>query len=60
MGSRCYNNIISGYTDGTFKPNAQITRAEIISIISKIVNLSSVSGNASTTFTDTDKAWNKD
>lgn len=32
-------NIIGGYPDGTFKPNAPITRAEMATIIAKFANL---------------------
>ncbi len=31
--------IIHGYTDGTFRPNAQITRAELATIIARFANL---------------------
>lgn len=35
-----YNNFVSGYTDGTFKPNNTITRAEFITILSKVLDSS--------------------
>ncbi len=31
--------IISGYPDGTFKPNGTLTRAEAVAVISRVVNL---------------------
>lgn len=31
------NNIVTGYTDGTFKPNQAITRAEFATIVSRIL-----------------------
>lgn len=31
--------VISGYTDGTFRPDAEITRAELATIISRFANL---------------------
>src|SRR5690606_34341650 len=34
--------VISGYPDGTFKPNQTITREEMVVVLSRIVNLSSV------------------
>ncbi|MGF7047976.1 hypothetical protein J2T13_002482 [Paenibacillus sp. DS2015] len=53
-----FNGIIAGYEDGTFKPDRQITRAEIISIISKLVVLKTTSSQG--TFKDIDGVWNKD
>lgn len=35
------NGFISGYTDGTFKPHAQITRAELCSMLSEMITPSS-------------------
>lgn len=49
--------IISGYSDGTFKPDQEITRAEIIAIIAKLVELKPAVTNAG--FADIDGAWNK-
>ncbi|WP_206669822.1 S-layer homology domain-containing protein [Paenibacillus luteus] len=54
------SGIISGYEDGSFKPNKEISRAEIISIISKIINLADVKDDAASAFNDIDLAWNKD
>jgi len=36
------NEILSGYQDGTFKPNQEITRAEMLTIISRILDLTSL------------------
>jgi len=33
------NNVISGYTDGTFRPNAEITRAEFATILVKTLEI---------------------
>ncbi|WP_169834463.1 S-layer homology domain-containing protein [Paenibacillus donghaensis] len=52
--------VISGYQNGTFKPNQEISRAEIISIIAKIVNLNSVNTAGAPAFSDIDAVWNKD
>ncbi|WP_195724331.1 S-layer homology domain-containing protein [Paenibacillus monticola] len=52
--------IISGYPNGTFKPNDEISRAEIIAMISKIINLNSVNATASSSFSDVEGTWNKD
>ncbi|MGG1514591.1 polysaccharide lyase family 8 super-sandwich domain-containing protein [Paenibacillus oryzisoli] len=51
--------IVGGYEDGTFKPDAQITRAEIIAIISKLI-VFKASTNSLNAFTDLDGVWNKD
>ncbi|KAI7273296.1 hypothetical protein KC345_g7039 [Hortaea werneckii] len=52
--------VISGYQNGTFLPNREISRAEIIAMISKIINLNSVNAAASSGFSDLDKTWNKE
>ncbi|UKS25922.1 S-layer homology domain-containing protein [Paenibacillus sp. HWE-109] len=55
------NGIISGYEDGTFKPNREITRAEIISMISKILTIKAAGGVPTTSaFTDINGVWNKE
>ena len=48
---------ITGYTDGSFKPDNSITRAEFATVLVKAFNLASQSGKV---FTDTDKHWAKD
>jgi hypothetical protein len=52
--------VISGYQNGTFMPNRVISRAEIIAMISKIINLDSVDAPASSSFSDLDQTWNKE
>lgn len=54
------NGIINGYEDGTFHPEANITRAEMVAIIARIMNLTTVQGTSSTVFTDLGDSWNKD
>lgn len=51
--------VISGYPNGTFLPDREISRAEIIAMISRIINLNSINA-ASSSFTDLDKTWNKE
>ncbi|ULO06746.1 S-layer homology domain-containing protein [Paenibacillus sp. 19GGS1-52] len=52
--------IVSGYSNGTFKPNFAISRSEIISIISKIIDLNNVVTTTSlSNFSDIDNTWNK-
>jgi len=45
---------LSGYEDGTFKPDQQVTRAEVATVIALIANLEEV-GDA--TFTDIEGHW---
>ncbi|NRF93310.1 cadherin-like beta sandwich domain-containing protein [Paenibacillus frigoriresistens] len=53
------HGIINGYEDGTFKPDKKITRAEIIAIISRIVDFNVVKKDYGTlAFTDIDGSWN--
>lgn len=46
--------IVSGYPDGTFRPNRPITRAEFVSILSSIMPWQAA---ADKTFADTEKHW---
>nr|WP_275900716.1 Ig-like domain-containing protein [Paenibacillus periandrae] len=52
--------IINGYEDGTFRPDASITRAEVIAIVSRLVDLAKATKVSTSTFKDVDGAWNKD
>lgn len=49
------NGLVSGYPDGTFKPDEDITRAEFAQIITKDLNVVS----KTTGFNDIDKHWAK-
>ena len=49
--------IINGYTDGSFRPNQNITRAELASIIARFAELKNTSG---VYFTDIDGHWATD
>lgn len=49
--------IIKGYANGTFRPAAEITRAEICAIISRAKSLST--GSASAVFPDIEDHWAK-
>lgn len=44
------DNIITGYSDGTFKPNATVTRAHVAAIINRAVTLAPI--RPATTFAD--------
>ncbi|NLD87474.1 MAG: hypothetical protein GX633_04375 [Clostridiales bacterium] len=46
--------IVNGYNDGTFRPNALITRAELAAIIARFAELNS---SAKFSFTDIDGHW---
>lgn len=48
------SGIVSGYPDGTFRPNRPITRAEFVSILSSILPWEP---SADKTFADTEKHW---
>ncbi|WP_171651944.1 S-layer homology domain-containing protein [Paenibacillus foliorum] len=41
------SGIVNGYEDGTFQPNKNISRAEMLTIISRILNLKELSKNGS-------------
>ncbi|MBW7461089.1 S-layer homology domain-containing protein, partial [Paenibacillus sepulcri] len=45
------NGIIDGYSDGTFKPNGEVTRAEFAVMMARMLNLQG--GGATLAFTDT-------
>ena len=47
---------IVGYEDNTFKPNNSITRAEFVSILNRVFNLTTSSGKV---FNDTNNHWAK-
>lgn len=52
--------VLSGYADGTFKPNQEIKRSEMIAIISRIMDLSNVTTTEAPVFTDLEQTWNKE
>lgn len=54
------NGIIRGYTDGTFRPNQAISRAEMIAIIGRIVDLNAVEKNQTISYNDVSGSWNAD
>lgn len=54
------NGFVDGYADGSFKPDNAISRAEVISIVSKLIDFSKTDKVATPAFKDVDGAWNKD
>lgn len=51
------NGIISGYKDGTFQADRTITRAEMIAILARIVNLTAVKQEKTVSLQDIDHSW---
>lgn len=53
--------IVTGYADGSFKPNATITRAEMVTIIARVLNLGVLATSTQASFTDvTSDHWAAD
>ncbi len=48
-------NIVNGYEDGTFKPEAEITRAEFVTILARILNFDVTGGTNK--YTDISDHW---
>lgn len=53
--------IVGGYADGSMKPNQQITRAEVVTILTRLLDTHSMSADADTqaNFQDTGAHWAK-
>ena len=49
------NGIVNGYGDGSFKPNQVISRAEIVTMLAKLMDLSKVSTTSK--FADVNGSW---
>lgn len=49
--------ILTGYSDGTFRPNAKVTRGQLAAIIARFADMK---GDVDKTFTDIDGYWAKD
>lgn len=49
--------IIGGYEDQTFRPNKEITRAEVVTILAKLIDFNKTSNTSSSGFTDTNRHW---
>ncbi|WP_366514419.1 S-layer homology domain-containing protein [Paenibacillus sp.] len=52
IGALADKGVINGYADGSFKPNATITRAEMIAIIARVLDLNALAIDAPTKFSD--------
>ncbi|MCU6795138.1 Ig-like domain-containing protein [Paenibacillus sp. WQ 127069] len=53
------NGIINGYEDGSFKPNANITRAEEVAIIARVADIEKANKVSDTKFNDVGTSWNQ-
>lgn len=53
--------VIGGYQDGSFKPNATISRAEMVAIIARMLNLNALATSTPASFNDVDSSnWAAD
>ncbi len=53
------NGYVNGYADGTFKPDGNITRAEVVTVVNRMLGRRPASGGAAA-FSDTASHWAKD
>lgn len=49
--------LVGGYPDQTFKPDAEITRAEVVTILTKLIDFNQVKNTSSAQFTDIKGHW---
>lgn len=59
INSAAKSGIISGYNDGSFKPNNNVTRAEFVTMLDRTGILNNKKAVNNITFLDTDKHWAK-
>ncbi|WP_272038010.1 S-layer homology domain-containing protein [Paenibacillus sp. JJ-100] len=52
-------NLISGYQDGTFRPNGKITRGEYAAILARATGLEKAQGQAQNVFSDLTGHWSE-
>ena len=52
--------IVNGYSDGTFKPNGAITRAELAAIAARFARIMGMEGENDSSFTDISGHWAED
>ncbi|MBR2564114.1 MAG: S-layer homology domain-containing protein [Paenibacillus sp.] len=52
-------NLISGYQDGTFRPNGKITRGEYAAILARATGLEKAQGQAPNVFSDLTGHWSE-
>lgn len=53
--------VVRGYPDQTFRPDEYVSRAEIVEILSRIMNMNSLTAKGhAAAFKDVDHVWNRD
>ncbi|UQZ37574.1 phosphoesterase [Paenibacillus sp. PK3_47] len=52
IGTLAEKGIVTGYEDGSFKPDARITRAEMVTIISRVLDLQVLAAGTQADFAD--------
>lgn len=52
IGALAGKGIVTGYADGSFKPNSTITRAEMVTILSRVLNFGVLESGGAAEFTD--------
>ncbi len=52
IGTLADKGVIGGYADGSFKPNATITRAEMVTIIARVLDLNKLATGTKISFSD--------
>lgn len=57
IGVLASKGVITGYSDGSFKPNAPISRAEMVVIISRILNLDVLAAGQPVSFNDVSSSY---
>ena len=60
IGEIGYLGIVGGYEDGTFRPDNNITRAEVVTIINRMLSRKPTGNAGGTVFSDTESHWAKD
>ncbi len=55
-----HNSYITGYEDSTFKPDRSMTRAEVVTIFTRLLKNKNVDVTAENPFTDIDDHWAKE
>ena len=55
-----HKSYINGYSDGTFRPNNTMTRAEACTIVAKLLGFGDQNKGASSSFTDANGGWYTD
>ncbi|MEK5490056.1 S-layer homology domain-containing protein [Paenibacillus sp. FSL R7-0297] len=57
IGALADKGIVTGYADGSFKPGATITRAEMVTIIGRVLDLGALQTGTPVSFTDVSRSY---